>query len=54
MDRFEFLKWRRDLRYTQAKAAVELGVNRGTIRNWERGATRIPRTVALACHELDR
>src|SRR6266852_8189795 len=54
MDMWEFLKWRRTLRYTQAEAAEKLGVNRGTIQNWERGHTRIPKSTELACHELTR
>src|SRR6266852_880334 len=36
MDMWDFLKWRKTLRYTQAEAAEMLGVNRGTIQNWER------------------
>jgi hypothetical protein len=31
-----------------------LGVNRGTIQNWERGNTRIPKSIELACQELTR
>ena len=54
MDMWEFLKWRRTLRYTQAEAAEKLGVNRGTIQNWERGVTRISKAAELACHELTR
>jgi DNA-binding XRE family transcriptional regulator len=54
MDRWKFLRWRKTLGYTQAQAAQELGVNRGTIRHWEAGITRIPQFVALACQELTR
>ena len=54
MDMWEFLKWRRTLRYTQAEAGEKLGVNRGTIQNWERGHTRIPKSTELACQELTR
>lgn len=54
MDNWDFLKWRRTLRYTQAEAAEKLGVNRGTIQNWERGATRISKAAELACQELTR
>ena len=54
MDMWDFLKWRRTLRYTQAEAAVKLGVNRATIQNWERGVTRISKAAELACNELTR
>jgi len=54
MDMWEFLKWRRTLRYTQEEAAEKLGVNRGTIQNWERGVRRIPKAIELACPELTR
>ena len=54
MDMWDFLKWRRTLGYTQAKAAETLGVNRGTIQNWERGVTRISKATALACQEITR
>lgn len=54
MDNWDFLKWRRILRYTQAEAAEKLGVNRGTIQNWERGTTRISKMTELACLELTR
>lgn len=54
MDMWDFLKWRRTLRYTQAKAGELLGVNRATIQNWERGTTRISRAAELACQELTR
>jgi DNA-binding XRE family transcriptional regulator len=54
MDKWELLKWRRTLGYTQAEAGERLGVNRGTIQNWERGNTRIPKSIELACQELTR
>lgn len=54
MDMWDFLKWRRTLRYTQVKAAGKLGVNRGTIQNWERGVTRISKAAELACQEITR
>ena len=54
MDMWDFLKWRKTLRYTQAEVAKELGVNRGTIQNWERGVTRITKVAELACVELTR
>src|SRR5262249_9095496 len=54
MDMWDFLKWRRTLRYTQAEAAEKLGVNRATIQNWEKGVTRISKAAELACNELTR
>lgn len=54
MDKWEFLRWRRTLGYTQEEAAEKLGVARGTIVNWERGSTRIPQATELACCELTR
>jgi DNA-binding XRE family transcriptional regulator len=54
MDMWDFLKWRKTLRFTQAEAAEKLGVNRGTIQNWERGVTRISKAAELACQELTR
>jgi DNA-binding XRE family transcriptional regulator len=54
MDRWEFLKWRKTLGFTQAEAGQKLGVNRGTIQHWENGITRIPQAVELACQELTR
>lgn len=54
MDRWDFLKWRKTLRYTQAEAGEKLGVNRATIQNWESGFTRVSKTAELACQELTR
>ena len=54
MDKWDFLKWRRTLKYTQAEAGQKLGVNRGTIQNWERGVSPIPKSVELACQVLTR
>jgi len=54
MDASEFLKWRRTLRYSQEEAGKELGVSRGTIKNWEKGYTRIPRAAELACLQVTR
>src|SRR5258708_1983631 len=54
MDMWDFLKWRRTLGYTQEEAADKLGVHRGTIQHWERGITRVPQAVDLACEELTR
>jgi DNA-binding XRE family transcriptional regulator len=54
MDKWELLKWRRTLCYTQTEAGEKLGVNRGTIQNWERGNTRVPKSIELACRELTR
>jgi transcriptional regulator with XRE-family HTH domain len=49
-----FRKWRKALRYTQPEAGKKLGVDRSTIQNWERGFTRVPRMVELACPQLTR
>ena len=54
MDKWDFLRWRRTLGDTQEEAAEKLGVTRGTIVNWEGGATRIPQAIELACCELTR
>ncbi|MBN8958000.1 MAG: helix-turn-helix transcriptional regulator [Rhizobiales bacterium] len=54
MDNWDFLKWRRTLGYTQAHVAERFGVNRGTIQNWERGATKVSKMAELACAELTR
>lgn len=54
MDKWEFLKWRRTLGYTQAEAGEKLGFGRGTVGNWEGGITSIPPAVELACCELTR
>src|SRR2546423_13868211 len=54
LDRWEFLKWRKTLRYTQAEAADLLGVNRGTIQHWESGITRVPKAAELATQVLTR
>lgn len=54
MDRWRFLRWRRTLGYTQEEAGAKLGVTRGTIQHWERGMTRVPLAIELACGELTR
>ena len=54
MDNWEFLKWRRTLGYTQAQLADVLGVNRGTIQNWERGSTKVSKMAQLALPEIAR
>jgi DNA-binding XRE family transcriptional regulator len=54
MDMWDFLRWRRTLGNTQEEAAGKLGVSRGTIQHWEKGVTRVPRAVDLACEELKR
>lgn len=54
LDKWEFIKWRRTLGYTQAEAGEKLGYGRGTVCNWEGGAILIPQAVELACYELTR
>ena len=54
MDKMELRRWRRTLDYSQEETAEKLGIVRGTISNWETGATRIPSHIELACHELTR
>lgn len=54
MDAPGFLSWRKALQYTQEEAAEKLGVSRATIQNWEKGITRVPTMVELACHVLTR
>lgn len=54
MDRWEFLRWRRMIGYTQEKAAEKLGVVRSTIVNWESETGRVPLSIDLACCELTR
>ena len=54
MDKWDFLRWRRTLGYTQEEIGEKLGVARGTINNWERGVTRIPQAIELACCEITR
>lgn len=50
----EFKNWRKTFQYTQTEAGSELGVDRSTIQNWERGFTPIPMSVVLACQVLTR
>ncbi len=45
----QFLAWRKRLRFTQAKAALLLGLSKSTIERYESGFLEIPRSVALAC-----
>lgn len=54
MDAEDFLKWRKTLAYTQVEAGAKLGYTRLTIQNWEKGMTRVPKFVELACLELTR
>jgi transcriptional regulator with XRE-family HTH domain len=44
----ELRDWRKTLRLSQAKAAGILGCSRRTIQNYEAGARKIPRSIALA------
>lgn len=55
----DFKVWRKSHGWTQTEAAEALGISRGSVELYERGARRednrpveIPRTVALACSAL--
>lgn len=55
----DFREWRRTMGLSQGQAADELGLNRTTIQNYERGKRPdgrpfggIPRYIALACRAL--
>jgi len=54
MDGWDFRKWRKTLRYSQAEAGGKLEVSTPTIQNWEKGVRPVPKVVELACVELTR
>ena len=54
MNAKDFREWRNALGYTQLEAAAKLGFTRVTVQNWERGRTRLPKFIELACLELTR
>ncbi|EJF91666.1 helix-turn-helix domain-containing protein [Bartonella tamiae] len=52
----DFKHWRKQMGFTQAKAADVLGLSKATIENYDKGVRRedgreviIPLTVALSC-----
>ena len=59
MNTEQFIKWRKDMGWSQHEAADALEINRSTIQQYERGArfdderlVIIPRTISLACDAL--
>lgn len=50
--RAEFILARQALGLTQYELSVRLGVDRTTVENWERGATRVPSWAAKALERL--
>ncbi len=54
MDLWDFKKWRRKLRYSQAEAGKRLGLSRGAVQYWESEFRPVPVAVELACRELVR
>src|SRR6266851_3818308 len=54
MDLWDFKKWRRKLRYSQAEAGKRLGLSRGAVQIWEGEFRPVPVAVELACQELVR
>jgi DNA-binding XRE family transcriptional regulator len=54
MDLWDFKKWRKKLRYTQAEAGEKLDLSRAAIQYWEAEIRPVPLAVELACRELLR
>ena len=54
MDLWDFKKWRKKLRYTQAEAGEKLGLSRAAVQYWEAEIRPVPLAVELACRELLR
>jgi DNA-binding XRE family transcriptional regulator len=54
VDMWDFKKWRRQLKYSQIKAAKVLGLRRAAIQHWESERVAISHVVELACEELTR
>ena len=48
----ELVEWRKRMGWTQARAAVELGVTRRTMIDYENGRHQITRQLGLACLAL--
>ncbi|KAA6204499.1 MAG: XRE family transcriptional regulator [Candidatus Tokpelaia sp.] len=55
MDKEKFKSWRKEMGFSQAKAAATLHLTTITVENYERGRTgngkpaAIPHAIALAC-----
>jgi len=47
------LRWRMRLRLSQVEAARLLGCSRPALRSWERGLTRTPAYIKLACAAIE-
>jgi transcriptional regulator with XRE-family HTH domain len=45
----DLVRWRETMRFSQLSACRELGCSRGAYINWEKGTTKIPKYIALAC-----
>lgn len=54
MDRDKFTAARQELGLSQSAMARALGVDRGTLIQWEKGNARIPYAVELAIETLRR
>ena len=54
MNIWDLKKWRRKLKYSQFKAAEQLGVSRGAVQHWECERNPIPKAIDLACEEIAR
>ena len=48
MDKGEFARLRRQMQFTQAQLARELGVSRAAVSRWESGRRKIDNILALA------
>lgn len=50
----QFTAWRKRLGFTQAQAAVALGMSRRQIQYYEDGSQAVPLVVDLACGAIER
>lgn len=49
---FALLRWREAMDFSAVDACAMLGCSRQALRNWETGATKVPRYILLACAAL--